>query len=211
MTILSKIHKAAFGTFFSVVVIILPVVCWAQTWTESGDAGDMIATANVTSGVGPLMSINGVHVSDLDPTDMYCISIPDLLVFEAHLNCATLDNFDLWLFDDNGYGVALDNGCAFGLTKVTGQFGSSSGTYYLAVTADGNVALSSSGEIWNPAIVSGERAPDGSGGGNPLSVWIGAVSVDTMGYGVQISGAEFCEAAVPSVTTGWGAIKSFFR
>src|SRR5437016_4480378 len=48
----------------------------AQTWNEAGDAGDLPATAQVTTGAGALTSIHGNLASPSD-VDMYCIHVPD--------------------------------------------------------------------------------------------------------------------------------------
>lgn len=211
MTSPHKYHCLINTAIIFLLAMLLPIVAAAQNWNESFDSGDMIATADVTIGAGPLTSIMGAHIAQFDPTDMYCVSIPDLSAFQAYLVCTTLDDRDLWLFDANGYGIGMDDGCAFSVTRVSGQFGSTSGLYYLAVTADVNEALSSTGSIWDPPIVSGERAPDGPGAANPLTVWVNAVNVLTSPYTVYLSGAEFCEAAVARETLPWGSMKSIYR
>ena len=198
---------AVFGLF----VLWMPLVAAAQNWNESFDAGQTIALADITSGANPLTSITGALIAQWDATDMYCIAIQDLNSFQAYLNCAILDDRDLWLFDDNGFGIALDDGCIAGVTMLSGQFGSTSGFYYLAVTADGSEAQSSTGSIWDPAIVSGERAPDGPGAANPLTMWIDGSEVLTSPYTVYLSGAQVCDGTVARETVNWGSVKSTYR
>jgi hypothetical protein len=46
----------------------------AQVWTEDGDAGDLLGSAQVTLGVGGLATIDGV-LSEHDDVDLYCIQL----------------------------------------------------------------------------------------------------------------------------------------
>ncbi len=50
----TKSHIRIMILLVSIIIVALPVTAGAQTWTEVGDAGDMIATASISSGSGPL-------------------------------------------------------------------------------------------------------------------------------------------------------------
>ena len=82
----------------SIAITALIAGASAQSWDESGDAGDLPGTAQVVAGSGPLASINGyLNASDVD---MFQIIICDVNVFKAW----TVADFDtqLWLFDASG-------------------------------------------------------------------------------------------------------------
>jgi len=79
----------------------------------------------------------------------------------------------LFLFDAAGLGVvATDDGNgAPGLqSRIAGNF--AAGTYYLAISAFNNNALSAGGTIFNDAFP-GQFGPTGLGGAQPLSGWSG--------------------------------------
>jgi len=185
-------------------------VC-AAAWYESGDAGDSIATANITSGSGNMHQIIGNITMVPDNVDMYCVSIPFLAGFSANISCSVTTERDLWLFDSNGYGISLNDSCNGGMVFITGAFGSADGQYYLAVSCTEDEALSSSGTIWDPPFASGQRAPDGPGASDPLIGWstFNYMAVDP--YLITIEGGEFCNEAVPAETPAWDALKSMFR
>ena len=93
---------------------------FGQIWVEinSGgingatDAGSMLATANITSGVGPLTNITGAltgllgtNSTDYD-ADMFCIRIDNPMTFSAtSLSGDTV----LALFDLNGVAIAFND------------------------------------------------------------------------------------------------------
>jgi hypothetical protein len=192
-------------------LILSPTKADAAAWYESGDAGDSIATANMTAGTGNMHQIIGNITMVPDNVDMYCVSIPFLAGFSAHISCELTTERDLWLFDSNGYGVSLNDGCTANWTFISGTFGSGDGQYYLAISCTDDEALSSSGTIWDPASASGQRAPDGPGAADPLIGWstFNLMAVDP--YLITIEGGEFCDDAVAVETRTWDAAKAMYR
>src|SRR5205085_7830282 len=106
----------------AIAMIVLPPCIHAQTWTETGDAGDLISTSQNTVGIGALTLITGsLGVSSLfDTVDIYCITITDTAAFSATSSAPATP---LWLFDTNGNGVTSQEG--FYLitpSQITGAF-----------------------------------------------------------------------------------------
>ncbi|MCP4801185.1 MAG: hypothetical protein GY893_14680 [bacterium] len=195
----------------SIIIVALPVTAGAQTWTEVGDAGDMIATASISSGSGPLTEITGSISIMPDHVDMYCINIPDLLAFAAYINCALISAYDLWLFDENGNGVTMNDHCDGGMVLISALYGSTPGQYYLAITATDDEAISSTGTIWDPPYMPGERMPDGPGAASPLTSWTNSMPLEFLPYSINLVGAEFCDNAVSAEQNSWGGIKARYR
>ncbi len=51
---------------------------WDETTDGGGDAGNLLTTAQITTGVGALTQITGV-IPDPEDVDMYCINITSSL------------------------------------------------------------------------------------------------------------------------------------
>jgi hypothetical protein len=189
----------------------------AQTWTEVGDAGSLVSTAQTTAGNGPLTAISGTLSADTD-IDMYCIYVNDPASFRAGMLCVVFQEPHLWLFDALGFGLSHDDGCQAGFTGVAAPFAPVAGTYYLAVGGFGALALNGASNIWtysagNP--IAGQRAPDGPAAGLPLTGWSGGQIGQYPGpnYTVNLTGATFCAPGVPVPveSRNWGWIKKVYR
>jgi hypothetical protein len=200
------------GTFLATVLLVVATATSvrAQTWNEAGDAGDLIGTAQSTSGSGPLATINGVLASAND-VDLYCIKIPSVPPAGAllvGLQCAVIQGPNVWLFDAGGNGVFATSTCAFGYKAILAPSSSlAPGTYYVAVAYSGVDPSSSGGPIWVPAFLP-QRTPDGPGGALPLASWVGAGSVQPINpYTITLQYAAYCDAATPAVVQTWGSLK----
>ncbi len=118
-------------------------VAHAQVWAEidSGgmngmpDAGQSLATANITDGLGAITTINGRLVTTGD-ADLYQIRITDVAAFTATVPGGTAGDTNLSLFDSAGVALAFNNNDPDGGTgsRLTGLFVPSPGLYYLAVS-----------------------------------------------------------------------------
>ena len=176
----------------------------AQQWDENaaggGDAGELPATAQVCSGANALTSIRGVHT--FDDCDMYLIEISNRGVFSAVV--AADANFDtqLFLFDENGFGVTHhdDVSSTNRRSRLSNQFVIENGRYYLAINADNRHAFNSTGQrLWNSTPSQTERAPDGPGAGNPIASWnddLGGAD-DGGVYTINLTGCSFVNEPVP--------------
>ena len=132
----------------------------AATWTETGDAGDSLATAQSTIGTGGLTQISGTLPTDAD-LDLYLIRITDEANFLAYNFAVTQADPDLWLFDLSGNAVTFNNTTAANATKLTSTYVTANGLYYLGISNGGAVANSALGAIWNTGNggpFTGERA-----------------------------------------------------
>jgi hypothetical protein len=193
------------------VLLSLASTSPAATWTESGDAGSLPSSAQVTAGNGPLTMIQGTLSSNADQ-DVYCIRVTDPTLFTASLQCVAFADNDVWLFGSTGLGVAHNDGCTGGQTHVGTPLVTTAGLYYLAVSPSGDDAMNGASPIWNPPSASGQRAPDGPGAPGPISGWSNAGVVSNFNnYRLQLAGAAFCDPATPTIAESWGRLKKIYR
>lgn len=191
-------------------LLALAPAALAQTWNEVGDAGDMIATAQVTVGVGPLTTINGALGSAGD-VDLYCVELgitPRVLGIPAvQLQCVMDAGPNLWVFDANGMGITTHPVCMGGFKTVTTAYFPSPGTYYVAVAYAGVDPVSAGGPIWATGVPA-ERGPDGPGAASPLAGWVGSGNVAPVNpYQLSLGYITYCDAATPAAKPTWGALK----
>lgn len=206
-----RVIHALRGLF--VVVFVLSIVTtasFAQTWSEVGDAGDLPGTAQATVGVGALTTITGSLWADTD-VDVYCIRITDEAAFKARLQCVAWSGPSPFLFDASGVGVATTDECSGGDKLISSTFVTTNGVYYLAIAPMPITAVAGADDIWVP-VLSTERAPDGPGAANPVTSWGGAPVVQPINpYTVYLTGAEFCDAPVPTESRSWGRVKTIYH
>jgi hypothetical protein len=186
-----------------------------QTWAEQGDAGDLPSTAQVCDGSGPLAGITGLIT--LGDADMYKIRIVDEAAFVATtVDLATWDT-QLFLFDLNGQGIALNDDHVGGTTlrsTLTTQFVTVNGDYLLAISGyDRDPHDASNALIWNNTPFREERAPDGPGAANPVASWSDAFTPFNEGtYEIRLTGCEFVGATCYpdcDTSTGVGVLDIF--
>lgn len=192
------------------LVIAAAMPALAQTWAETGDAGDAIATAQSTAGAGALTQITGSLQTDSD-VDLFCVNVQDPHAFSASLQCVMAADPSIWVFLSSGVGAAHNDVCMFsGKTIPPGFVGS--GTCYVAVTQAGRQAYSAGGAMWQSFLFTGARAPDGPGAGGPLLYWSGGGPLPGVTpYTINLTGVGYCESAVPVQASGWGALKAIYR
>lgn len=181
-------------------------------WMESGDAGNLPASAQAPTGGTTLAKISGElggaaprGGSMGDFQDMYEIIIKDVDEFSATVtDDAGGPTFDtqLWLFDAAGRGVLGNNdssvspvngGSAFGnmATDATGSRVMGTGRYFLAISGLGSSPLDGAGNlIFNIASGTEVSGPDGST--MPISGWTGPGA--TGFYTITLTGASFVPA-----------------
>lgn len=199
---------------FASTVSIAPA--HAIPWVEN-NAGELLATAEITTGTAPLTSISGQLDFDLDTLlwdiDLYQIKIANPSTFSAQTvpgdpNVVVSDPV-LFLFGFDGLGVYMNDDISLSpvpnlqsLLPAGHPSGPPSmGLYYLGIAWGFSDPLSALGSIF-PVYESnlptdGVYGPTGSGGAAPLESWIpsGPVNFDVgMSYTIQLIGAAF---AVP--------------
>jgi len=169
----------------------------AQVWNESGDAGDLIGSAQQTQGVGALTTINGVLDDDID---IFTFNIVNSGTFSITVTNTLIDSM-LYMFNAGGMGVVADDDSAGNLLSFVDftNVGPVTGTMNIAI---GNFFSdpwinAGNGWMWDPTSPVNE-GPNANGASNPLDHWdsIGA-GADT--YTLVLTGAEF--AAVPEPAT----------
>jgi hypothetical protein len=187
----------------------------AQIWSESPDAGNLVPTAQVTVGTGPLTQIQGFLAAPTD-VDVYCVHLstpPPALSALIGLNCAVITGPNVWLFDAAGNGIGSNTTCSGGSKMIIAPNVSlAPGNYYVAVSFFDYDPQSSSGAMWQPGLPFW-RAPDGPGAAGTLVGWAGNPSVQPLNpYQVFLNpGFTFCESATPTASPTWGVLKIRYR
>jgi len=186
----------------------------AQTWAESGDAGNQIATAQTTVGAGAITQITGTLPLS-DDVDLYCVqltSVPPAGTPVVQLGCLSQQSPNVWLFDAAGNGVFTNETCLGGNKALLAPSTSlMPGTYYVGVSYYNRNAISAGGNIWIPGVP-GQRAPDGPGASGPLVGWAGIVYMNPPNaYTIQLTGFGACTGPTPTSRTGWGLLKVLYR
>ncbi len=179
----------------------------AQVWTEVGDAGDLPATAQVTTTAG-LVEIHGTLAAGGDDVDMYCIQMVDPQQFVALFNCTTQDAPDLWLFTSDAMGNYGMDGCYSGVVAVALGNGASL-WYYLAISRDGFEAIGDQGSLWDPTAPGPGRSPDGPGAGGPLVSWQAPVNPQggDIDYVIHLDWADACDQSVADEPLSWSGLR----
>lgn len=174
----------------------------AFVWTEVGDAGQLLNTAQLTNGAGDLDAIDGV-LDDVIDADLFKIHVHDAGVFEASTEGASFDS-QLFLFDSSGLGVTHndDYPVLFGGSRITGQFLSGPGDFYLAISGFDVDPRSAGGSIWLNGSPLLELEPDGPGRNAPLSGWTqNGFQPEPSEYRIELQGARFVTNPVPEPGT----------
>jgi hypothetical protein len=177
------------------------------TWFEAGSAGNLPATANVTSGAGPLSAIQG-NLSSLTEVDMYQIRITDFTQFSATTQAGPnfVDDPQLFLFTAAGLAVYMnDDAPGLGSQSMLpsgSPFGpTANGLYYLAIGWWDNEAFSAAGRMFEDGT---ETNGPSVGGQSPITSWnndvTGRPDLPTA-YRINLTGAAFAVVPVPEPST----------
>lgn len=199
--------SAALGTWMA----LAGVATAGPDWTEVGDAGSIISTAQVPLGEGEIRSLTGRlggRGQSEDFEDLYYIGIASPTTFRLEL---TSPDFDAQLFV---FHITLSGG-ALGLlandneheettapvilpistdgTEVTLDL---PGIYLVAVAGTGRMPVSTTGEIFTYETSTEISGADGPGGLNRHIGWTG--QGQTGNYRVQMEGTIFPEIPAPA-------------
>jgi Bacterial pre-peptidase C-terminal domain len=150
----------------TVVVSVLLAVGSAAgaVWTEVGDAGELIGTAQDT-GTGVLTSISTDLASSTD-VDLFKFQV----VGRGDVTIRTTGTSDtqLFLFDANGRGIVANDNSSDLNAQITATL--STGFYYLGFSLFDVEPFADGGPIF-PDQPLGLLGPTGPGGNNPLAGW----------------------------------------
>lgn len=188
----------------------LPWAARAQTWTESGDAGELPTSAQAVYGVGALTTITGTIGANGfggPDVDMYLLNLTGNGTFSATTVGLPGDLFDtqLFLFTLDGLGVYSndDDPSAFGGRSTLPAFHPltpvAPGLYYLVVSAYGRKPTSSAGLIFPETPFTGVLGPTGPGGAGPITGYTGTTAEAQVSYTIALTGAQ--PAAIPEPGT----------
>ncbi len=184
----------------------------AQIWTEVGDAPDL-PPAQVTTGSGPLLTIQGFLSAPLD-VDMYAFQIVTPTPPGAplvQLQCVVIQGPDAFLFDATGMGIVTNETCSGGLKTLAVPASLLPGLYYVAVANYGMEPFSPGGPMWQTNLP-GDRAPDGPGAPGPVVTWGGTPIPNPLNpYTLNLAYAGYAAAATPVRKPSWGTLKAFYR
>jgi hypothetical protein len=195
-------------------LLVLAAPAHAQVWTEAGDAGDLVGTAQATAGTGSLNTILGNLASPTD-VDVYCIhlaAVPPANLPLVQLQCVVIGGPNVRLFDAAGNGVYMNETCQAGAkTLLAPNVSMPAGTYYVAVSYYGVDPQSAGGPIWLTGLP-GQRAPDGPGAAGTLTGWSGTPLVQPINpYQLNLMFMQYCSAPTPTLHPTWGTLKSHYR
>lgn len=103
-----------------VAVFLFAPVTQANTWNEVGEAGEALDTANVTTGVGALTTINGTLIDlggGVDDIDLYKIFVvdPDAFAVSTSANLSVNNNAVLFVTNQAGLDRADKDSSSSGL------------------------------------------------------------------------------------------------
>ncbi len=154
----------------------------AQTFAKTGTPGNLPATAEVTTGVGPLTTITGTLTSTITGTERNVAqpSNPDL--FEIYINDtsaslfsattvglpSTLYNPELFLFNSSGMGVYFNNDASYYSRQATiaPATALTPGLYYLGIGVFGAIPRSGTASTPASADIQNDIFPDPIDGAN---------------------------------------------
>lgn len=164
----------------------------AATYTEIGDAGDLLGTAQVPSGVGDLTHIHGYlgENGGEGDVDLYRIMITDPATFSVTVTASLSADNDavLYLFNENGHFASMDDDAGVGYLPgfTQGSFAAGTpGDYYLAFF------LFATDAVYTNSVLSGwNHMPAPLQSGN---------------YTLALTGADFAStaSAVPVPAAAW--------
>ncbi len=135
---------------------------------ETGDAGDLPATAQVLTGLAGVTytTITGTTTAtnEVYDADMFQITLASVASFTASTTAfvAGANDFDsqLFLFNSSGVGIAANDDAASGGDQssltVSGPL---NGTYYLLIDGSGHYPVDSTGKLIFPNFTDGKTDP----------------------------------------------------
>lgn len=173
-----------------VSLALLALAPAAGAAVESGDAGDLPATAQDLTGA-PVTAIEGTLAEGSD-VDMYRLCLDGGRSFSASAVGGTAVDTQLFLFDAAGRGVYANDDQGDGVVQSLLPAGHpltplAQGEYFLAVGVYNLDPQSDGGSIF-PAVT-GVTGPTGPGGAGPVTGWGGRPDVPGA-YTLTVTGAD---------------------
>lgn len=179
----------------------------AVTVSEIGDAGQTLATAQITAtGAGPLTDIFG-NLSGATDADLFLINITNPATFSASTDNAVTGNIDtqLFLFSATGAPLFTNDDASSGLTFLSslpaGTVASlPAGVYYLGISLSGyNPTNTNAQLLFADGLSTDVRGPAAGLQPARLGGWADGAFAASGGYDIKLTGAV--AAAVPEIST----------
>ena len=192
----------------------------AQTWTKTGNPGNLPSTAQITLGTGSLDTIIGSltttsTASTASRPDLFQIYITGASAFSATTISfdTTIYDTQLFLFDSTGAGVyANDDTTDFAKGATLNPTGLlTPGLYFLGVSSYGAIPRSGTGAAFDmfpntfddttgDVSFTGLKTPTAAGA-NSLTNWsLSGADVETGTYSISLTGTTYA-APVPEAST----------
>lgn len=189
----------------ALLAFMLSLTAHAQVFTELGDAGATLATAQ-SPGEGQIQAIMGNLSSDTD-ADLFRIFVNDPNLFSATTVGGTTMDTSLFLLKWNGAPAFLNDDDASGLslqsTLSAGNFSTplTRGYYYLGISTSGYQPENLNGQLlFAPLMLSSTETRGGASGLSPDTLFDFTTLVSTGesgGYTIRLTGV----GAVPEPGT----------
>jgi hypothetical protein len=223
-------HLKKMGVSMSLLTLSLLVnPAHAVDWTEVGDAGQLLNTAQEPTGDGRLRNIYGTLSTNND-VDLYKLYISNPATFSAAVN-STSGNLDsaLVLFNEGGYALYGNDDAMLGSSNAGLPAGNAHGPqaqgwYHLAVIPLGTPPVSGNGftpdRYMFPNVSSPYTqilTPTGPGGASSLTGWapLGDGTTINEEYRLRLSGVQAAPIPEPEsyamLLAGLGLIGTMVR
>jgi hypothetical protein len=186
---------------------VLKVQTVPGVWIEEGDAGDTLATAQVTLGSGSLTNIQGTIPDGWD-NEVYKIRVTDFAHFSAAVTAPEGGNSKMALFDANGMGVVYnddtDTSQLSAIDYATSRRPVANGVFYLGVCSQqkyfGSMVGVDSVSIWSPDTPNLQQLPDGPGKNSPFAGF-GGYGGNLVNYSIALTGVGFADSDISQTVT----------
>jgi hypothetical protein len=226
--------KIALPLIFATASLLASKNCRADTYTETGDAGQLPATAQVTTTtLGPLTALTSIvgqttQTNEIADADMFEIFISGATTFTASTTAFVpgSNDFDdqLSLFTSSGAGVLTNDDAAAGGDQASLSSAGTTlapGDYYLLISGSGTYPVNASGTLIFPNYTDGTTDPTGTyaaTGSGPITAYTGN-SNEAGKYTIAISGAQFANTSllvpepstVAAIVAGFGGLALALR
>jgi hypothetical protein len=192
----TSLKRVVTATFVFAALLFSVYPAKALLWTEIGDAGQLLGTAQTTTGAGALTSIAGSLSSGSD-VDLFRIYISSPAAFSATTIGGASFDTQLFLFNTAGLGIYANDDSVGLLSRLPAGHANSptiTGHYYLGISQYDRDPYSSAGLIFPSYPFTGVYGPSGPGGALPLNGWSGSAGHGG-GYTVTLTGASFSHTA----------------
>lgn len=195
--------------FFAIFMLVFFSVAQASSYSDSlvqvssyfevGDAGNLPTSAQAVTGSGIISDIYGTLSSNND-VDMFKIYIYDPSNFYASTinDNTTVYDTQLFLFDENGYGVLGNDDYSDTWKSYLSSFEGEPGIYFLAISSWDNDPVSDGGLIF-PSFPydDGIYGPTGPGGDQPITGWTNDGKESGV-YRIVLGGVQTTAVPVPA-------------